>query len=104
MDESNSDVAVEGDEEKDGGKAEHVVDETTEVVKRAPMLEEKVQAESVEPVGADVEDVQREDEKEIAVAEAAEVAEARAEAGQDGEDLLAETSDGSDSDIEPSYI
>lgn len=97
-------MAVEGDEEKDGGKAEHVVDETTEVVKRAPMLEEKVQAESVEPVGADVEDVQREDEKEIAVAEAAEVAEARAEAGQDGEDLLAETSDGSDSDIEPSYI
>ena len=97
-------MAVEGDEEKDGGKAEHVVDETTEVVKRAPMLEEKVQAESVEPVGADVEDVQREDEKEIAVAEAAEVAKARAEAGQDGEDLLAETSDGSDSDIEPSYI
>ena len=97
-------MAVEGDEEKDGGKAEHVVDETTEVVKRAPMLEEKVQAESVEPVGADVEDVQREDEKEIAVAEAAEVAEARAEAGQDGEDLLAETSDGRDSDIEPSYI
>ena len=55
-------MAVEGDEEKDGGKAEHVVDE------------------------------------------AAEVAEARAVAGQDGEDLLAETSDGSDSDIEPSYI
>ena len=93
-------MAVEGDEEKDGGKAEYVVDETTEAVKRAPMLEEKVQAESVEPVGADVEDVQREDEKEIVVAEAAEVA----EAGQDGEDLLAETSDGSDSDIEPSYI
>ena len=51
-----------------------------------------------------MEDVQREDEKEIAVAEAAEVAEARADAGQDGEDLLAKTSDGSDSDIEPSYI